>query len=276
MRVYPPFIERLDLPLDADERQVRRAYARELKKIDQEADLEGFQELRGCYEAALAWVEDRDAGQVAAERVDDRGGAAAAAVQPAPPAPPVPPVYQAAGYGQGQPPPAPRPQLPSPDELGAAAFADFQARCAVLVRRPDPGGSNDAMRTAPWTIALEEALADPRLLNLDARMLFEGRIAALLAEGWKPGHHLLLVAANGVFGWSTDRHALERLGYPGAVLDGALGQREMFQDQPHQERTEQRNLMALMRGGGSPTMRPSTSTGARCGSSRRIFRRCWS
>lgn len=51
----PAFLERLGLGLDADTKSVRRAYSRELKLIDQEFDLPGFQLLREAYEAALAW-----------------------------------------------------------------------------------------------------------------------------------------------------------------------------------------------------------------------------
>lgn len=52
------FFERLGLELSADPRAVRRAYARELKRIDQEKDLEAFQALREAYEGALRWIED--------------------------------------------------------------------------------------------------------------------------------------------------------------------------------------------------------------------------
>jgi hypothetical protein len=51
----PAFLQRLGLDLDADTKSVRRAYSRELKLIDQEFDLPGFQLLREAYEAALAW-----------------------------------------------------------------------------------------------------------------------------------------------------------------------------------------------------------------------------
>lgn len=275
MRGRPDFIQRLSLAPDADERQVRRAYARELKLIDQQTDLEGFQHLRACYEAALAWAERRAAGAVIDEdqyqyqyqdqdqhqdqHEDQREPAQATALADpdagaAVPETPHPrPSFAPRNLPVAVPDLAPpRPQLPSPHALAGAVFADFHARFPILAATPDHAAQDDAQRTAPWTRALDEALADPRLLNLDARLVFEGRVAALLAQGWQPGHHLLLVAANAVFKWSADRHALARLGYPGTVLDAALEQREMFHDQPQVDRGEQRKLLGMLRAGRAP------------------------
>jgi hypothetical protein len=255
----PDFIARLDLAPDADQRQVRRAYARELKLIDQERDLEGFQYLRACYETALEWAARREAEPSASPAGAVASGQLDAAQTPAPlsfaqdrPAPPPPLPNPVPQWKPADPPPPP---LPSPHQLGGAAFAEFQARMPALVSATGKGALDDAQRSAPWRAALQDALLDPRLLNLDARLVFEQRVAALLAGGWQPGHHLLLAAADTVFGWSADRHAFARLGYAGAFLDKALEQHEMFLGQADHARAEQRHLLTLLRAGRAPDLR---------------------
>jgi hypothetical protein len=46
----PYFLEKLKLADDADSRAIRRAYAREVKLLDQEHQAAEFQALRECYE----------------------------------------------------------------------------------------------------------------------------------------------------------------------------------------------------------------------------------
>lgn len=55
MNLAPPYLRALDLDDEADERAIRRAYAKRLKLIDQEAEPGKFQALRGSFEQALAW-----------------------------------------------------------------------------------------------------------------------------------------------------------------------------------------------------------------------------
>lgn len=55
------FLTRLGLDADADLSAVRRAYAKQLKLIDQEREPAAFAQLRDAYEAAQAWLSQTDA-----------------------------------------------------------------------------------------------------------------------------------------------------------------------------------------------------------------------
>lgn len=60
MQDLPSFFIDQRLEQSADERTIKRAYAKALKQIDQENDLTGFQDLRESYEYALSWSRHRD------------------------------------------------------------------------------------------------------------------------------------------------------------------------------------------------------------------------
>src|SRR5689334_14494626 len=84
--VIPPLLA-LGLEPDADEREVRRAYARRVKAIDPATDPGGFQTLREHYEAALAWVRARARADRADEQAIEPRGPAGDDGDPEPPAP---------------------------------------------------------------------------------------------------------------------------------------------------------------------------------------------
>jgi len=56
----PPCLARLGVSAQAGPREIRRAYAQALKKIDQAGDIAGFQLLREAYEQALELRHDMD------------------------------------------------------------------------------------------------------------------------------------------------------------------------------------------------------------------------
>lgn len=242
------FLQRLSLTDDADERAIRRAYARELKLIDQEADPAGFQHLREAYETALYWVRHKEE----FEDEDDDGDLAQqepgaviedALAQAAPFQSPAPAPRQADELTAGQA-PANRQQEPldtDHDALADAVFADFLLRAgAIAHERP-------AAPEAPWLRELRASLDDARLINITARETFERRVADLLASGWRPGHEALLVAAVNIFGWSGDRRRVFSLGRSGAMLDAAIDEHATFDLQPDAQRDRQRQLIERLR-----------------------------
>lgn len=228
MRV-PPFIEQWGLDSDADERAVKRAYATRLKKIDQEADPAGFQQLRETYETALRWVKAKEAAAVQPAMDEDAAPLPEASVVEASPvdAPPA------------DAPPAD--STPSPEQLASAVFDDFMSGLPMHVRT-----MNDAVA------ALHRHLDDVRLVNLEARTMFEWLIGRRLAEGWRPGHEVLLVAATDCFQWEADRSRLGHFGRVGAMLDAALNERAVFHSQPEEVQAPYRTVIHQLRQDGHP------------------------
>lgn len=222
----PPFLQALELGLDADERAVRRAYAQRLRAIDAEADPVGFQALRENFERALQWVARPPTARVL------RGVPFAPDTPFAPPPPPAP-VAPTAPMIEAAPALADDQTLPDQAELARAAFVDFQAAVARLT------ADAHARRH------LDAALDDARLVNLDARAMFEAHVAHLLASGWQVGHEFLFIAACDVFGWETERRRLASFGRAGRVIDAAIHERHIFARQ--KDCAAQRTLMRRMR-----------------------------
>ena len=258
------FLQRLSLGADADERAIRRAYARELKLIDQEADPADFQSLREAYETALYWVrhkeefeDEEEIGDYSAPpELDAPIGLDLA--QPAPlqapsPSPPQP-VYEAANQAPAN---LRQEQIDiDHDAQAEAVFADFLQRATAIVHeRP-------VTPDAPWRRELRASLDDPRLINIIARETFERRVADLLVSGWRPGHEALLVAAVNTFCWADDRRRVFNLGRSGAMLDAAIDERATFDLQPDAQREGQRQLIERLRDPKPPGTRELVRQGA--------------
>ena len=254
--MVPRFLQQLELDTTADERAIRRAYAQKLKKIDQEADPAGFQALRAAYDAALMWA--RQPSRSAPEQDPAAESDADAAPGPAPApsfAPPNVAVPKLRAEPTAPPPLAPAP-VPAPapqDEAVAqanAAFASFMDGFEAAAANP---------KTMPdyhtWQAALEKRMASDALISMTARELFEYRFAALLTQGWKPGHEALLVAATNVFRWNEDRRHLQNFGNIGFVLDRALQERALFDRLQPKDRAQQRALIQRLRNPSEPSRR---------------------
>jgi len=106
---------------------------------------------------------------------------------------------------------------------------------------------------AAATALLEAALADERLVNLEARTFFEWRTASLIAGGWRPGHEYLFRPAAAVFGWDDDRRRLALFGPVGALVDAAIRERLIFFGQENAHFELQRKLIRRLRADQPPT-----------------------
>jgi protein TonB len=240
MEHLPDCLVTLGLGLDADERGIRKAYAQRLKRIDQAVELEAFQALRDAYELALRWAawQRERAAEAEAEEATEPETDELLATGSAMPVPADAPAEAAAHEAPAQPPvvdPA------APEAIGEAVFAAFVARM------DQPFKSEEEAQAA-----LDAALADERLVNLEARAFFEWRVACRLVEGWQPGHEFLLGPACTTFHWDTERRQLSVFGRVGAILNAAIDERLIFFRQAAGEFESQRQLIQRLRRGDEP------------------------
>jgi protein TonB len=210
MRDTFPFLIRLSLEPDADAKDIRRAYARELKKIDQSADPDGFQQLREAYEVALQWQAHRQFTLDTAEALENAPEAAA----DTPIAPEAPPLS------------VPLPGQEDPYQLADQAYARFASSVEVLAQ------SGEVRHQSRWKAALQAILDHDSLLNLTARTIFEARIAHQLASGWKPGNETLFVVASDLFDWAHDSRRILQFGETGAMVNRAIDQWKLYESMP--------------------------------------------
>jgi protein TonB len=256
----PYFLERFALDLGADERAIRRAYARELKLIDQEHDAERFQALRRCYDIALHWVATRaeqlDAADEAVRQEHDgtqsRDALEPAELYPATTDSPSDPLNGNSGHGQAPPDAQPGPQAEHPAAQIRAMEAAIEAASDTVVGEfleefYALAASVAVVQIETARAMLQRHLGDPRMEAIGSRDIAEARIAALLVEGWRRGHEVLLPTAMMEFGWHEDPRRLEQLGRSGAILNEALGEREHFFAQDFTQMELQRGLIDALR-----------------------------
>jgi len=248
--MVPYFLQRLELDAAADERAIRRAYARELKKIDQEADPAGFQALRDAYEAALQWAKQPKQPTAvpnfaATDFVSPTAYATPFYVQPKV----VPQLTK-----EPAPPSAPN-EKDDAMALATAAFTRF------METFPEPTFSaTAALDAGVWQTKLEQFLAGDDLINIAARDFFERKFAQFLSQGWKPGHEVLFVVAAKVFRWDEDRRHLRGLGGFGFMLERALQERALFDRQRPNEHTPQLVLIQRLRNPAEPSHKELNSS----------------
>lgn len=229
----PPFLQRLGLEHDADTKSIRRAYARELKLINQEHDLPGFQLLREAYETALEWAKYKQA-----EPAD-----LALLPEPSRPPPAPAPLAELSVLTPG-----PAIPLENPHALAATVFGRFAENTKRIV---DMGLLKDP---SLLETEIRNRLDDDELLNITARGLFEARIAQLLFGQWTQESGVVFGAAATVFNWTQDRRRLQQFGHAGAYLDRAIEEQTMFYAQPQEQLARQNAVMARLRDPKRPTI----------------------
>jgi len=214
----PPCLAELGLGTDADERALRRTYAQRLKRIDPATDPRAFQALREAYEQAQQWLWMREQARQAEAEAGASPDALDAATEPAAPTSE----------------PAAEPSISVSD--GTVVYEAFAA--VVAQGFSDEGAARQA---------LQAALADERLINLDARALFEWNVGCLLMNGWQRGHECLFTPAAELFGWASDRRHLQAFGRLGAAIDRAIDEKLAFFSQPRTDFDIQRRLIQRLR-----------------------------
>lgn len=234
----PAALATLGLRPDADARAVRRAYAVQLKQIDQATQLDAFQALRHAYEFALAGIAQRDALEAQAKTAALTSGPAEAPTPVAEPAsPPAPATASPADAA-----PAAELTMPPSAALAASVFQPFAAQAAAGFTSEDDASA-----------ALAQALGDDRLLNLEARTIFEWQVAHLIMTGWRPGHEFLFGPACTAFGWEQDRAHLRIFGQLGASLDAAINEKLVFFQQAPTAFERQARVIRRLRSADPPT-----------------------
>ncbi|MES2047426.1 MAG: hypothetical protein V4447_03420 [Pseudomonadota bacterium] len=213
MNSTPYFLQRLTLENHADEKAVRRAYARELKLIDQESNAAGFQSLREAYERALAWVKQSDDPQIDLDvniMVFDTALPREANTE----------LHNERFFASTD---IENNTDHEPQEtVTSVFFSDFIQRFNSSVIRSGRNAEYIMKRD------LESCLGDSKMIDIAERDLFEESSIRYLVEGYKLGSETLLQIASDVFNWSNDNGKLKGFGIDGEILNQAINERTSF------------------------------------------------
>lgn len=265
MTKLPKYLVRLSLDVDADDRAIRRAYARELKLIDPEKDPDAFHVLRESYESARKWVDAKS--KVA---IDDLDGERHAETSNEESSSLIAqsrndesdfehekdlPTSEFNDRDLGDNPPASKGErfdglkLTPDDFLKSQLGLITDANCAFsefLLSFQSALHSTPTIDTKAVQALLELSLDDNRLINVDARTQFEYLLAEHLVTGWQQGHHHLLEAGVKVFEWTSITKRLSSLEEPGNVISRALSEQLAFEKQTTAERLREEKLIQRM------------------------------
>lgn len=233
----PWFFERLGIAATSDSKQIKRAYARALKRIDQQTEREAFEALRAAYEQALAWAAEH---RVDMPSQDDTAYDAPIRVVPEHPVPvddgerrhvELPGADEATDQGQSQPADPPshtsnqaphqlsQQGLPLPAPVAPTAPTDAQEQSTD---RDTPSVQARQQRAhdlswlsirqwvarlmdpqdVPYEHLLDQALDDPHLQHLDARHQLDTMLIDALYRA-PVGQRDLFALAAARFDWAA-------------------------------------------------------------------------
>ncbi|MET3116165.1 hypothetical protein AAKU64_000368 [Undibacterium sp. GrIS 1.8] len=264
MQSLPPFFSQYELADDADERAIKRTYARQLKTIDQEVDPTAFQTLREAYEYALSWIRHRD-WQLTQEQahISDEP-----VVQEVLNNEMTSHSIQAAAH-----------ELSTPIEVLPLAKDDSTTDLPTesISTALHAGTSDVLLNDTPTDVAkqifdqlmeqihnsqdgkgdalemLSKTLEDERLINVETHHIFEWGMASYLAQGWQKGNGNLFGAASKCFGWDKDKQRVFSLGEHAYLLDNALTELAMFNEKEMKLRDKQLEIILKVRNGVQPS-----------------------
>lgn len=249
MQDIPSFF--IDQRIDrlSDERSIKRAYAKALKNIDQENDLDGFQALRESYEYAVNWTRHRlwqeqqaasNDIEASAENAEERAEPTATAIV-AENSEASPPVQEASRNADA----AVDAEAAWCDTIPLNPVLEAEhAQEAIALSVDDPVEvARSALQTLLARVAEDEnkpghaeaellaMLDDERLINVEARDFFEWVLAGHLAQGWQPGNGDLFGAAVTCFAWNEDKYRILRFGDLGYHINNGLIELSAFNAQ---------------------------------------------
>jgi|GEM_PF-2206037 len=214
MSKLPDFFVQYDLPADADERAIKRVYARQLKLIDQETDLEGFQALRDTFEEAIAWLQYRQqTGMPETSAESDEGAHRDSSME----APQNTGAYATHSQHHTLSASAKTPELADPEataeDIIVAMINDMRGHYSI----PSYAGE-----------CFLRTMEDTRLIHMETGLIFERMLAHYLLQGWQPGNGELLDVVADYYGWKKDVRRLHNWGEGGYVLSRALTEQAEF------------------------------------------------
>ncbi len=270
MQDIPSFF--IDQRIDqlSDERSIKRVYAKALKGIDQETELDAFQALRESYEYAVNWTRHRlwQEQQAAANDAELAGNANAETEQSSTrdlvednqtPEATTSAIVAAPDIADSDCDPAWCDTIPLTEAAGSSDIETPQEQTSAVIAPPAQQEAQQAAPEAALQDPVEVARAvlqdlltqvakdenthghaetqlsafldDERLINVEVRDYFEWVLAGHLAQGWQVGNGDLFGAAVKCFGWNEDKYRVLRFGDLGYHINNGLIELSAFNAQ---------------------------------------------